>query len=148
MQTESAQTCHKLPQKQVNFLSVLLKSSTIAQACEKSGTAERSARRWLAEDEAFQAAYRSAKEQTVDQAILLLTAGAHAAVTVLLKVAQDGSSSAPAKVAAAGKILDFVFKSREHDDLAARLEAIEKRLAILAATEPAPSRNGRSYERV
>ena len=122
------ETCQNLSDRQTHYLAALLNSPTICAAAEKAQISERTAYRWLADDEAFRSAYLDAKRQCVAQVTLLLSTGASNAVEALLEIVADEAVSASARVAAAAKVLDLTFKSVELDDLAHRLQTLETRL--------------------
>lgn len=124
----SGQTCQNLPGKQGRFLEALLASPTIAAAAKKAGISERTGYRWLREDPEFRRRHREAKRQAIEHCTVLLAAGAHGAVAVLLKIANDAAAPASARVAAAGKVLDVALRAVELDDVAGRLEALEAAL--------------------
>jgi len=118
-----------LTRRQEAFLAALLRCPTIAHAAHTAGIAEVTAGRWL-KDATFQAAYREARRQVVQQAIVQVQHATGTAVQTLLAVMQDPEATASAKVSAARTILDTAVKAVELEDLEARIAALE------AAQEP------------
>ena len=138
----SDETCHNLPGKQGRFLEALLTSPIIAAAAKKAGISERTGYRWLREDGEFRSRYREAKGQVIEHCTVLLAAGAHGAVAVLLKVANDAAAPSSARVLAAGKILDITLKVAGLDDLSGRVESLEA-----ALLPPEAVTNGKSPQK-
>jgi hypothetical protein len=87
--------------------------------------AEGTLHRWL-KDAAFQAAYRAARRQVVQHAIVQVQHATGTAVQTLLAVMQDPEATASAKVSAAKTILDTAVKAMELEDLEARIIALEQ----------------------
>ena len=85
---------------------------------------ERSVRRWL-EEPSFKRALLAARREGFAQAISLTQKYAPVAVATLVKVMNDASSSASAKVTAAGMLLKFGREGIELDDLAERVQMLE-----------------------
>ena len=85
--------------------------------------------RWL-KDATFQAAYREARRQVVQQAIVQIQQATGEAVETLRKVMQAADAPASAKVSAAKTILDTAVKAIELEDLEQRIVALETQQGI------------------
>src|SRR5687767_14856159 len=112
----------KLTQPQERGIDALLTCRTLAEAAAKAGVSERSLRNWLKRP-AFQAAYRSARRQIIEQAVTQLQRSADAAVKALqrnLKCGQPGN-----EIKAAVAVLDHSMKGVELLELEERLAALE-----------------------
>lgn len=80
--------------------------------------------RWLA-DEAFSAAYQTARGQLLESTLTALQSASVEAVNVLREVMTDASLNAFARVSAAKAVLEMGFKAREVLEVEARLSALE-----------------------
>jgi hypothetical protein len=127
---------------QAKAIEALLQEPTLTRAAAASGVNERTLRRWLAEGP-FKAALLTARREAFGQAIGLTQKYAPVAVATLVKVMNDSSSTASAKVTAAGVLLKFGREGIELDDLAERVEMLE-RAAKGEATAPVLSRCSRA----
>jgi hypothetical protein len=120
---------------QARFLAALLTEPTIQAAAAHAGCPLRTAHRWLATP-AFQEAYRAAQREWIRQATGQLQQATSQAVETLRRNLACGQPTAEIRAALA--ILDQAFKATELQDLAARLEALERQLAEIAPAEPTP----------
>ncbi len=111
----------------------LLNEQTISRAAAAAEVGQRTLYRWLRKPE-FSRAYRQARREAFGQAIALTQRYAPLAVNTLAQVMMDDSAPTSSKVAAATTILRFGREGIELDDLAARLEALER-----AAPQPRKS---------
>jgi hypothetical protein len=132
----------ELTAPQAKAIEALLQEPTLTRAAAASGVNERTLRRWLAEGP-FKAALLTARREAFGQAIGLTQKYAPVAVATLVKVMNDASTSASAKVTAAGVLLKFGREGIELDDLAERVEMLE-RTAKGEATSPALTRRART----
>ncbi len=114
-----------LTPKQDQAILALLSEPTISKAAGALGVSERTIHRWL-EDETFHRAFRKARREAFAQAIAVTQRYAPVAVHALAKVMTDGSVQASARVSAATALLKFSREALELDDLAARIEALER----------------------
>jgi hypothetical protein len=119
------QTGDKLSAKHHKAISALLSEPSIRKAAEQSGIPERTMYAWL-KDSAFDAAYRAARRDSVQQATARLQFVCSAAVSVLCQLMMKETVHASIRLSAAKTILELSIKAIEIDDLAARLEALEK----------------------
>lgn len=111
-----------LTAKQHKAIAALMSSTTIVKAAAAAGVNERTIYTWL-EDTAFDAAYRAARREAVQQAIALLQKGSSNAVGVLFTLMSTGSPTV--KLGAARTVLELSIKAVELEDIMARLEALE-----------------------
>ena len=112
----------QLSAKQEKTLAALLASPTIADAAAAAGVGVRTVHTWLT-DPVFEAAYRTARRDAVQQATARLQQASTDAVSTLVDLLQ---SARPAiQLAAARSILELAIKNVELDDFAARLAALE-----------------------
>ena len=114
-----------LTPKQETAIVALLNEPTIARAARSIDLAERTLYRWM-DDPAFRAAYRKARREAFAQAIALTQRYAPAAVHALAKIMSDETATHASRVSAATSLLRFSRESIELDDLAERLEALER----------------------
>jgi len=114
-----------LTPKQDQAIIALLNEPTISKAAGALGVSERTIHRWL-EDETFHQAFRKARREAFAQAIAVTQRYAPMAVHALAKVMTDGSVQASARVSAATALLRFSRESIELDDIAGRIEALER----------------------
>jgi hypothetical protein len=122
------QTSDKLSAKQHKAISGLLSEPTIRQAAKVADVPEKTLFNWLKNPD-FDAAYRAARRESVQQATARLQFASSAAVTVLYQLMARDTVHASIRLSAAKTILDLSIKTLEIDDLAARLEALERAYA-------------------
>lgn len=115
-----------LSPKQESAILALLAQPTVLRAAEAAGVAESTMHRWLCEP-AFASAYRAARRRAFAQAVAVTGRYAPLAVQVLAKIMADERAPHSARVQAAQAILKFTRESLELDDLAERVEALERR---------------------
>ena len=114
-----------LSDKQSEGILALINEPTIARAATVLGIHERTLRRWL-DEPAFRKAYHAARRDAFDAAIGLTHRYAPVAVSTLVKVMTDAKTPPGVKVAAAAILLKFGREGIELDDLAQRLENLER----------------------
>lgn len=119
----------KLKPKQQKAVTALLTHPTIRQAAEAVGIGERTLHEWLKEP-AFQSVYREMRRASFSHSITLTQQYAAMAVNTLGKVMLDPAAQHSAKVAAAATVLRFGRDALELEDLAVRIEAIERSMAV------------------
>lgn len=103
----------------------LLTRRTIRAACEAAGVSERACRRWLHEDAAFRRRYRELRSAHVSEAVARLQAGAARAVGALLALTA-GRTRDEVRLRAAVAVLDLALRGEAVENLAARVEALER----------------------
>jgi len=114
----------KLSRKQDQTIAALLTSPSILDAARQSGVAEVTLYRWLKLD-GFQAGYREARRQVVQQAIVQIQGACAEAVETLRAIMCDTAAPASARVSAAKTVLDTAVKAVELEDLGTRIAALE-----------------------
>jgi hypothetical protein len=117
----------KLSRKQEDAIVALLTAPTIQAAAEATGITYITLWRWMQIPE-FKEQYREARLEAVRQAVSRLSQIGSEAVDVLRDIMNDQEAPASSRVTAAKSILEGAFKGIELDDLAARIEALEKTL--------------------
>jgi hypothetical protein len=131
---------------QMKALEALLQEPTLSRAAALAGVNERSVRRWL-EEPGFKRTLLAARREGFAQAIGLTQKYAPVAVATLVKVMNDASSSASAKVTAAGVLLKFGREGIELDDLAERVEMLERSAKEDGAAPVSAHRGGSNGKR-
>ena len=116
------QSAGKLTRKQEALISALLTAPRLTDAVHQVNISEVTAWRWL-KQEGFQSAYRDARRQVVQQAIVQVQQTTSEAVATLRAVMQDPKAPASAKVSAAKVILEQALRGIEIEDLEQRLTA-------------------------
>jgi transcription elongation GreA/GreB family factor len=123
-------SAHPLTPRQEQSITALLVQGSLQAAAAASGINEKTLRRWLREDAAFQMAYRDARRQVVQQAIVQVQQATGDAVETLRNVMQDPEAPASARVSAARVVLDTAIKAIELEDLEQRIVALETQQGI------------------
>ena len=119
---------HGISRKQDTAIGALLSRPTISAAAESVGIGESTLRRWL-KDRDFLAAYRETRREAVSQAVGQLQAACSVAVVALTDISKDVNCPASARVSAARTVLEMALKGVELEDLAVRVEELEKQVA-------------------
>jgi len=114
-----------LTAKQHKALTALIENPTLAKAAEASGIGERTLRRYM-DDPAFAQAFRKARRESFTHAISMASHYSAHAIQTLGRTMTDQTTSAQTRVSAAKAILTFGRESIELDDLAARVETLER----------------------
>lgn len=117
-----------LSPSQSRALVALLSSSTVGGAAKVVQVDPSTLWRWMREDEAFRAAYRAFRRQSLEVASARLQHATGTAVDTLVAIAKDKRQTGAARVAACRVILDTAFRAAELDDVAARLDALESKV--------------------
>ncbi|MBL0869345.1 MAG: hypothetical protein IBJ18_02075 [Phycisphaerales bacterium] len=115
----------ELTARQERAIAALLNEPTVSKAASTAGVGEKTLHRWL-DQPVFLAAYRKARREMFAHAIGLTQKYAPFAVQTLVKVMAESNVNAAAKVAAATALLKFSRESIELDDLAERIERLER----------------------
>jgi hypothetical protein len=116
----------------------ILQQPTLARAAAAVGINERTLRRWLTEP-LFRDAVQAARRAAFGQAMGLVQWYASVAVAALVKVVNDPAAPANCRVTAAAVLLKVGREGIELDDLARRVEALERSMAMPQAL-PAPEK--------
>ena len=114
-----------LTAQQQKAIIALLENPTVVKAAEASSVSERTLRRWMS-DPIFSKAFRKARRESFSHAISIGAHYAAHAMQTLGMVMTDRTVAAQSRVSAANAILKFGRDSIELDDLAARVEALER----------------------
>ncbi|MCL4211710.1 MAG: hypothetical protein HRU76_04005 [Phycisphaeraceae bacterium] len=114
-----------LSPRQQKAIIALLQEPTITKAAESSGIPVRTLHFWL-DQEVFSRAYRKARREAYGQAIALAQRYTPLAVQTLANMLNDHGASTSGRVSACATMLKFARASIELDDLAARVEALER----------------------
>lgn len=120
-----AENGRPLTARQEKAVRALLTEPSIRDTAKRTGIGERTLYTWLKESD-FAHAYREARRDAVSRAIGAVQQAAEDAVRTLKEVMTDSTAPAPARVNAAKSVLELAVKAVEIDDLAARIEVLEK----------------------
>ena len=110
--------------RQQKALAALLTSPSKAAAAKAAGTAPRTLRDYLADPE-FQAAYRDAFGNMVEDATRQAQQAIAPALFTLLEIMEDREEAAQARISAARAILSHGLKLTETTDILNRLQELE-----------------------
>jgi hypothetical protein len=113
--------------KSEQAIAALLTTDTICAAAEQAGVSERTLLRWLQDDD-FQRAYREARRQAVQHAIVRVQRCTREAVDALAEIMTNPEASASARVSAARSVLQLAMQAVQIEDLEARIAALEREL--------------------
>ena len=119
-----ANETERLSGKQQRAIAFLITERTIEVAARKAGIGRTTIFEWFRE-EAFQAAYRTARGDLVRNAIAQAQAACSEAVTVLREIMTNNESPASTRVSAAKAVLETAIKAVEVEEVVARIERIE-----------------------
>lgn len=111
--------------RQQTVIAALLSEPTLEGAATRAGISYPTLYR-LMREEAFISEYRAAQREAMQQATARLRVNAIKAVDTLESVMAEPGPRAMARVAAARAYLEFALRAHELDDLAARIEQLEK----------------------
>ncbi len=128
----------KLTRKQADAVGAIVSNSSIAAAARSCGVAERTLYRWL-EIPAFSTACDEAQRRILSSTVTNLQRVSLAAVAVLASIMADKAATDGARIAASRTILEYSFRSKEHE--------IEDRLAALESTLAEQKLKGEQYDR-
>lgn len=121
--TADSAPADSLTPRQYKAIGALLSESSIRKASEVSGVPERTLYQWLKNGE-FDAAYRAARREAVEQATARLQRISSKAVETLDRLMTCGKHAI--EHAAARTVLEFAIKAVEIEDIQARLDALEQ----------------------
>lgn len=126
-----------LTHKQEAAIIALLNEPTVQRAAKVCGLNDRTIYRWL-DEPVFSRAYRKARREAFAQAIAASQRYAPVAVQTLAKIMTDGTLSVSARVSAATALLKFSRESIELDDLATRVDDLERSMKEASERSPEP----------
>ena len=115
----------KLPHKQEEAIAALIQLGSTEKAAARCGVSERTLRNWL-KNPTFQAAYRQARRDLIDDAVRVLQLASQAAVATLVK--QLKSDKPSIMLRAAQLILDQSFRGTELLDLVEAIKDLQKQV--------------------
>jgi len=116
-----------LSSKKSKAILALLEKRTVGEAAESVGIGQSTLFRWM-QDHNFQRHYLQAKRRVVDHAITQLQKMTGEAVQVLNKIMIDDTKPPTSRIACAKAVLDQALKGFELEDLAVRIDSLEKAL--------------------
>jgi hypothetical protein len=111
--------------KRAQAVVALLAAPTIEDAARQVGIGEKTLRRWRVQP-AFIAEYNRTRKELLEAATGQLRAAMTGAVAVLVSIANERSAPHAARVTAAARLLELGFYAHRIEDLAQRLEKLEK----------------------
>jgi hypothetical protein len=111
--------------QQSKVLALLAGGSTIEAAASESKVNPSTVHAWL-KKEPFAGEYKAATRIVIEHATTQLKAATGEAVSTLRAVAGDDDAPASSRVSAAKTILELAYRAVELDDLAERIQALEK----------------------
>ncbi len=111
--------------KRAQAVVALLAAPSLTEAAALCGIGERTLRRWRAQAD-FVAEYNRARQELLETATGQLRSAMTGAVNVLQCIAHQADAPAAARVTAASRLLELAFYAHRIEDLAARLEKLEK----------------------
>jgi hypothetical protein len=114
--------------KRAQAVVALLAAPSLSEAAAQCGIGERTLRRWRGQP-AFVAEYSRARQELLEAATGQLRASMTGAVAVLVRIANEPSAPHAARVTAAARLLELGFYAHRVEDLAARLEKLERERA-------------------
>ena len=112
-------------QRREEAIQALLASPNVLEASKMIGISERTLWRWLGEDE-FQKEYREARRKAVAHGLAGVQAACSEAVGTLRDVMTNAESPAKARVSASRCVLEMAIRVAELEDLAERIENLER----------------------
>jgi hypothetical protein len=111
--------------RQLKALGALLSGKTVPDAAQAAEVNETTVRRWLREDDAFNAALSEGRREALSAAMNVTTAVARTAAGVILEVMSDKRAPAGIRLRAACAILEMLLKWAELQDFEMRLKRLE-----------------------
>ena len=114
-----------LTQKQNRALLALLTHPTREEAAKAAGITSKTLRTYL-EDPAFQAAYKAALAELLEDATTQAKQSLNPALTALREITEDREQQSQARVSAARSLLEYGLRLTEQVDILAKLEELEK----------------------
>lgn len=111
--------------RQQKALAALLSTSSKAAAARAAGISDRTLRDYLA-DPTFQAAYKKAFGDMVEDATRQAQQAIAPALSTLRDVVEDSSEGAQFRISAARSILEYSLKLTEQNDILSQLQGLEE----------------------
>jgi hypothetical protein len=107
-------------------ITALITQPSVAAASQQCGMSERTLARW-GKDESFAAEMKAKRDELLQSAIDRLKSSALEGGNVLIAIASNVASSESARVAAAKALIDYALRVAAIEDLAARIEDLERK---------------------
>jgi hypothetical protein len=120
--------------KQAKAIEALLAEPSVARAAVASGVGERTLRRWLTEP-TFRESLLRARREAFGQAMNVIQRYAVNAAASLVKIVGDTTAPHSSRVSAAALVLKHARESVELDDLAERVDRLERGTPSTLKTE-------------
>ena len=118
----------KFGRKKEEAIAALLSQKNIEDAARAANIGTNTLLRWLQVPE-FQAAYRRARREAVQQAVARMQQATGAAAITVLKLMTDASAPPAVRLRAAECVFDQAIKGIELEDIEARVAALEQAAA-------------------
>ena len=115
----------KFGRKKEEAIAALLSQKNIEDAARAANIGTNTLLRWLQVPE-FQAAYRRARREAVQQAVARMQQATGAAAITVLKLMTDASAPPAVRLRAAECVFDQAIKGIELEDIEARVAALEQ----------------------
>ena len=118
-----------LTPSQERAVTAMLTARSIAAAARAAEVGESSLRRWLRQDENFQAKLRGLREEALSQGALKLQNGVPEAVETLYRLIARDKGVEPGRASLVRTALEFAYRSSVYNDVMERLKIVEKQAA-------------------
>src|SRR5438034_11485635 len=115
----------KLSPRQTRVIPYLLVAPSIEEGCKRARINKTTVYEWL-KDEAFRQELKRQRDEIIERALDSLKANIAKATQTLVK--HLDSKRENISIRAAERIIEFVQKALEHEELEKRIEALEERL--------------------
>lgn len=114
-----------LKKKQIELISNILQSSTLAEAIEKTGVPASTAYRWHSSDKEFIAELNRVKQEALDSVTVYLQASLARCSDELMDIVKDKEISPQIRINAIGMIFQNAKSLTEHTEVLRRLTELE-----------------------
>lgn len=114
-----------LTQKQNRALIALLTQPTREEAAKAAGITSKTLRTYLS-DPSFQAAYKEALSEMMEDAVAQGKQCLNPAFSTLREIAEDNEQQAQARVSAARSLIEYTMRLNEQTDILEKLRELEK----------------------
>ncbi len=128
-------------QRRQQFVMALLQQPSMEKAAKLVGISPVTAWR-MSKTTEFQKEYRRARREAYGQSMARLQQASSAAVSTLLAVMEDPDNPAAVRLRAAECVLQHATDSFESEELAARVDAVERRMNQMIEEQEMPQQKG------
>jgi len=128
-------------QRRQQFVMALLQQPSMEKAAKLVGISPVTAWR-MSKTAEFQKEYRRARREAYGQSMARLQQASSAAVSTLLAVMEDPDNPAAVRLRAAECVLQHATDSFESEELAARVDAVERRMNQMIEEQEMPQQKG------